>query len=103
MSSMLKSILMLQKGILPPQAGMPHGLNPNVLQFLQGDSGIVIPTEPTEFKGVADKPKRILINNFDAAASFPPRIRWEDHANDGLSSLGRKCMYNSRRIQARSG
>jgi hypothetical protein len=75
MSSVLKSILMLQKGILPPQAGMPHGLNPNVLQVLQGDSGIVIPTEPTEFKGVADKPKRILVNNFDAAASSLPRTR----------------------------
>ncbi|ROV92577.1 hypothetical protein VMCG_08955 [Cytospora schulzeri] len=67
MSSVLKSILMLQKGILPPQAGMPHSMNPNVQKFLQDDSSIVIPTEPTEFKGVADKPKRILVNNFDAA------------------------------------
>lgn len=72
MSSVLKSILMLQKGILPPQAGMPHDLNPNLLQVLQGDSGIVIPTEPSEFKGVAGKPKRILVNNFDAAASSLP-------------------------------
>ncbi|KAJ4287151.1 Non-reducing polyketide synthase curS2 [Kalmusia sp. IMI 367209] len=63
----LKSILMLQKGILPPQAGMPHSMNPNVLKFLQEGSSIVIPTEPTDFKGVADKPKRILVNNFDAA------------------------------------
>lgn len=69
MSSVFKSILMLQKGILPPQAGMPHSMNPNVLKFLQDDSSIVIPTEPTEFRGVAGKPKRILINNFDAAAS----------------------------------
>lgn len=69
MSSVLKSILMLQKGILPPQAGMPHSMNPNVQKFLQDDSSIVIPTEPTEFTGAADKPKRILVNNFDAAAS----------------------------------
>lgn len=66
---MLKSILMLQKSILPPQAGMPHDLNPNVLHVLQSESGIVIPTEPTEFHRVADKPRRILVNNFDAAAS----------------------------------
>ena len=68
---------MLQKGILPPQVGMPHPLNPNVLQVLQGDSGIVIPTEPTAFQGVADKPKRILVNNFDAAvSSFPGTHLW---------------------------
>lgn len=75
MSSVLKSILMLQKGILPPQAGMPHGLNPNVLQVMQGDSGIVIPTKSTEFRGVTDKLKRILVNNFDAAASYLPHTR----------------------------
>ena len=69
MSSVLKSILMLQKGIIPPQAGMPHSMNPNVSKFLQDDSSIVIPTEAVEFRGVADKPKRILVNNFDAAAS----------------------------------
>lgn len=73
MSSVLKSILMIQKSIIPPQAGMPHGINPNVLKVLQGDSGIVIPTESTEFKGVTNKPKRILVNNFDAAASSLPR------------------------------
>ena len=73
MSSVLKSILMLQKSILPPQAGMPHDLNPNVLHVLQDNSGIVIPMKSTEFRGVADKPKRILVNNFDAAASSLPR------------------------------
>jgi iterative type I PKS product template protein len=67
MASVLKSIMMLQKGILPPQAGMPHGMNPNVLKHLQGDSGIMIPTKSGEFKGVANKLKRILVNNFDAA------------------------------------
>ena len=72
MSSVFKSILMLQKGIVPPQAGMPHSMNPNILKFLQDDRSIAIPTESTEFRSVADKPKRILINNFDAAASFFP-------------------------------
>ena len=69
MSSVLKSILMLQKGVLPPQAGMPHRMNPNVLKFLQDDSSIVIPTEPVEFGGMTCEPKRILVNNFDAAVS----------------------------------
>lgn len=70
MSSVLKSILMLQKGVVPPQAGMPHSMNPNVLKFLQDDSSIEIPTEPTQFYTVAEKPKRILVNNFDAAVSL---------------------------------
>jgi len=74
MSSVLKSVLMLQKGIIPPQAGMPHAMNPNVLEILGDNSGIVIPSKSTEFKAADGKPKRILINNFDAAASplFPP-------------------------------
>jgi hypothetical protein len=71
MSSLLKSVLMLQKSIIPPQAGMPHAMNPNVLEILGDNSNIVIPTQPTEFKSVDGKPKRILINNFDAAASPP--------------------------------
>lgn len=70
MSSVLKSILMLQKSIIPPQAGMPQAMNPNVLEILGENSGIVIPTKSTEFKAVNGKPKRILINNFDAAASL---------------------------------
>ena len=71
MSSVLKSILMLQKGIIPPQAGMPHPMNPNVLEILGDDCSIVIPTTSTEFKAADATPKRILINNFDAAASPP--------------------------------
>lgn len=70
---------MLQKDIIPPQAGMPHNLNPNVGVHLQANGDIVIPTEAIQFKGVAGKPKRILINNFDAAASFlslPAHFLW---------------------------
>jgi iterative type I PKS product template protein len=62
---------MLQKGIIPPQAGMPHAMNPNVLEILGKESSVVIATRPTEFKSLDDKPKRILINNFDAAVSHP--------------------------------
>lgn len=89
MSSVLKSILMLQKGIIPPQAGMPHAMNPNVLEILGDDSSVVIPTKPTEYKTADGKPKRILINNFDAAVCVPFFLPYErcflsrtiDHAN----------------------
>lgn len=70
MSSVLKSILMLQKGIIPPQAGMPHGMNPNLVEILGDSKSIVIPTQSTEFKAANGKPKRILVNNFDAAVSL---------------------------------
>nr|L7XAV2.1 RecName: Full=Non-reducing polyketide synthase curS2; AltName: Full=Dehydrocurvularin biosynthesis protein 2 [Aspergillus terreus]AGC95321.1 CURS2 [Aspergillus terreus] len=65
MSSLLKSILMFQKGTIPPQAGMPHTLNPNFPPL--HEINIKIPEEPLEFKSVGGKPRRILLNNFDAA------------------------------------
>ncbi|KAJ6133989.1 conidial yellow pigment biosynthesis polyketide synthase [Penicillium sp. IBT 18751x] len=65
MSSLLKSILMFQKGIIPPQAGMPHTLNPNFPPL--HEINISIPSEPLEFKATGSKPRRILLNNFDAA------------------------------------
>jgi hypothetical protein len=65
MSSLLKSILMFQKGIIPPQAGMPHTLNPNFPPL--HEINIKIPSEPLEFKASGSKPRRILLNNFDAA------------------------------------
>ena len=52
-----------QKGIMPPQAGMPHALNPRYPSGLN----IEIPSEPKEFKSAGQRPRRILLNNFDAA------------------------------------
>lgn len=49
-------------------------MNLNVLEILGEDnSSIVIPIKSTEFKALDGKPKRILINTFDTAAS-PPRL-----------------------------
>jgi hypothetical protein len=69
MSSLIKSILMFQKGTIPPQAGMPHPLNPNFPRL--DDINIVIPSAPMEFPSEPNKPRRILLNNFDAAVSCP--------------------------------
>ncbi|PKX89227.1 type I polyketide synthase [Aspergillus novofumigatus IBT 16806] len=65
MSSLIKSILMFQKGTIPPQAGMPHTLNPNFPPL--HEINIKIPSEPLDFKAAGGKPRRILLNNFDAA------------------------------------
>jgi hypothetical protein len=74
MSSLLKSIMMFQKDTIPPQAGMPHSLNPNFPKL--DEINILIPSEPMEFKSLTTKPRRILLNNFDAAVSrpLPPRL-----------------------------
>jgi hypothetical protein len=65
---------MLQKDIIPPQVGFSQAmenLSPHVRKCLQdARGGIVIPTEPSEWKGAAGKPRRILVNNFDAAVSL---------------------------------
>lgn len=59
---------MFEKNTIPPQVGMPHRLNPNLDRYLQ-KSHITIPTTTRDFKveGEAEKHRRILINNFDAA------------------------------------
>lgn len=94
MSSILKSILMLQKGIIPPQAGMPHAMNPNVLEILGDDPSVVIPTKPTEFKSADGKPKRILINNFDAAVCSPtPSLRYSRFPLDKIITLTFDISY----------
>jgi len=101
MSSVLKSVLMLQKGIIPPQAGMPHPMNPKVLDILGDNSGVVIPTKPTEFTAAHGKPKRILINNFDAAVSSLYIVHKTNNCKLIFGhhiSLGRKCKRYHRRI-----
>lgn len=67
-ASLLKTILMFERNTIPPQVGMPHRINPNLERYLQ-KSKITIPTTPRDFKleGEVDEPRRILINNFDAA------------------------------------
>ncbi|KAF2180792.1 RADS2 nonreducing polyketide synthase [Zopfia rhizophila CBS 207.26] len=64
--SLLKCINMFQKDTIPPQAGMPHALNPKFRPL--NEWNITIPSEPTEYKkNQGRQPRRILLNNFDAA------------------------------------
>jgi hypothetical protein len=46
---------------------MPHALNHNYPPL--SELKIEIPSDPKEFKSVGQKPRRILLNNFDAAVS----------------------------------
>lgn len=68
MSSLLKCLTMFQRDLIPPQAGMPHALNARFppLEELKID----IPSEARSFPPSSDplrQPRRILLNNFDAA------------------------------------
>ncbi|TLD17653.1 uncharacterized protein PgNI_00006 [Pyricularia grisea] len=65
MSSLLKCILMFQKGVMPPQGGMPHALNPKFPSLKQAKLEIL--SAAREFKRQDNKPRRAMINNFDAA------------------------------------
>lgn len=64
-AELLKCIMMFQKEIIPPQAGMPHALNPSFPSL--SESNIEILSEAKPFKKEAHQPRRILLNNFDAA------------------------------------
>ena len=65
MAELLKCIMMFKKDIMPPQAGMPHALNPKFPPL--SELNIDIPSEPKVFNKEPGKPRRILLNNFDAA------------------------------------
>ncbi|KAH8892730.1 non-reducing polyketide synthase [Thozetella sp. PMI_491] len=65
MASLLKCVMMFQNNILPPQAGMPHALNSKYPSLPK--LNIEIPSEPKEFKAIDQRPRRVLLNNFDAA------------------------------------
>ncbi|KAG8156824.1 hypothetical protein KVR01_013237 [Diaporthe batatas] len=65
LAELLKSIKMFQTGIIPPQAGMPHALNPKFPDL--SDINVEIPSEQKPFEKKSGKPRRILLNNFDAA------------------------------------
>lgn len=64
MSSLLKCLLMLQKNTIPPQGGLPNKLNPKFDPLSQ--FGIVIHEKATTFEP-GESPRRMLLNNFDAA------------------------------------
>ncbi|KAL0931326.1 polyketide synthase [Colletotrichum truncatum] len=64
-ASVIKSILMFQKQMLPPQVGMPHALNKQFPPL--DDNKIRILSKTAPFNSVNGKPRRVLINNFDAA------------------------------------
>ncbi|KDN68164.1 putative beta-ketoacyl synthase domain-containing protein [Colletotrichum sublineola] len=65
MASLMKCIKMFETNIVPPQAGMPHALNPKFPPL--ADLNVEILSEPKEFKRKGNAPRRILLNNFDAA------------------------------------
>ncbi|KAI8314241.1 Non-reducing polyketide synthase hmp3 [Colletotrichum sp. SAR11_59] len=64
-ASVIKAILMFQKQMLPPQAGMPHALNKQFPSLEENKIRILSRAAP--FRPVSGKRRRVLINNFDAA------------------------------------
>lgn len=68
MASLMKCVMMFKKGIMPPQVGMPHKLNPAFPPL--DDLNIQILSEARDFVSTPSTTRRILMNNFDAAVSY---------------------------------
>ena len=66
-AALMKAILMFQKNVIPPQAGMPTRLNP-AFPNLSG-LNIEIPDHEMPFKPIADSGRTVLVNSFDASVS----------------------------------
>lgn len=77
-ASIIKALQMFQKQKIPPLAGMPAALNPKLPNLSELE--IKIPCDATDFKPRAVtsrvrggpskmRPRRIVVNTFDAAVS----------------------------------
>ena len=64
-AELLKCVMMFKTNTIPPQAGMPHPLNSQFPPLSK--LNIEIPSEPKVFEKANHQPRRILLNNFDAA------------------------------------
>ncbi|GJC89464.1 non-reducing polyketide synthase curS2 [Colletotrichum liriopes] len=64
-AAVIKAIMMFERSIIPPQAGLPGQLNPRFPPL--SELNVEIPTKITEFKAAPGRPRRILLNNFDAS------------------------------------
>lgn len=87
-AEVLKCIKMFQTNTIPPQAGMPHALNPKfpVLSSIN----IEIPSEPKPFtRQTPNTPRRILVNNFDAAGGNSCLVLEEFLPRAGVNSSHR--------------
>ena len=93
MAELLKCIMMFQKDIIPPQAGMPHTLNPRFPSL--SELNIEITSKPRAFHKKYPEPRRILLNNFDAAGGnacmlledFTPATEQKDVADPRSSHV----------------
>lgn len=103
MAELLKCVMMFQKNIIPPQAGMPHALNPKFPSL--PELNIQIPSEPKVFDAHSNgKPRRILLSNSDAAGGNACVLLEDYHAVDktknGADTRSCYVIVTSARTQA---
>ncbi|KAL8807191.1 MAG: hypothetical protein Q9182_000873 [Xanthomendoza sp. 2 TL-2023] len=73
----------LTKDIMPPQVGMPQALNPRYPSL--SELNLEIPSQPKHLRPVDQKPRRILLNNFDAAGGNACMLLEDYRATDNRS------------------
>ncbi|TLD11092.1 hypothetical protein PgNI_05168 [Pyricularia grisea] len=84
-AAVIKAIMMFEKNIIPPQAGLPAKLNPRFPPL--SELNIDIPASVTEFKSAPERPRRILINNFDASGGNTCLLLEEPPAREPVASI----------------
>lgn len=86
---------MFEKNIIPPQAGMPHRINPKLDRLLQ-NSKITIPTATQYLTPKSEGELRhILINNFDAAGGNSCLLLEDPGRHSADNAIEQFCDWSS--------
>ncbi|KAK1991790.1 beta-ketoacyl synthase domain-containing protein [Colletotrichum falcatum] len=84
-AAVIKAIMMFERNIMPPQAGLPGELNPRFPPL--SELNVEIPTATTNFTSVPGRPRRILLNNFDASGGNTCMLLEEPQSRDDIATL----------------
>ncbi|GAP89889.2 putative acyl transferase acyl hydrolase lysophospholipase [Rosellinia necatrix] len=66
-TSLIKAVLMLRKNLIPPHVGIKGRINRNFADMEQSHTRLAYVSTPFLRKANSHEPRRILVNNFDAA------------------------------------
>lgn len=98
----MKTLLVLQKGAIPPHIGIKTRLNPALPQNL-AERGVVIPYKGAEWKSETGRTRLTMVNNFGAAGgntsiimqeSMPRPRRGQDSRQSHVMTISGKTAFS---------
>lgn len=95
MASLLKCIKMFSTDTIPPQAGMPHALNPRFPPL--SELNIQIPSEPKPYEKHVSQPRRILLN----LSCYALRQRHQRRKGDVAERVSPGCLARLHHLLSR--